>query len=264
MLYIAKERMATMKNNILRNFIAIALIGMGTMLVLDNIGVIESDIKELWHYVYAIFFIVLGLTLMKKYFMRGGESWIFGSFLIIFGSLLLLGRLEIVQYRFTDIIKLWPLLIIYIGFSIFGKSNKRKKSHVHIFNNDDYDYQKNNGKRFVVGNFEYKQPNWKVKPMNLWSAAGDYYFDFSRAFIPDEEIPIKIDSWAGDVQMVLPESLEFRIDASVKAGEIDVDGQRTDGVNRSFSYESAGYETATQKLDIYIVLKAGSIRIDKV
>lgn len=254
-----------MKNNIIRNFIAITLIGIGTMLVLDNIGVIDSDIQELWHYVYPVFFVVLGLTIMRSYFKRGGEGWIFGSFLIIFGTLLLLGRLDVIEYHFADIIKLWPLLIIYVGFSIFGKSNKRKKTHVHIFNDDeDTSDHKVNGKRFAVGNFEYKQPNWKVKPMSLWSAAGDYYFDFSKAFIPEEEIPIKIDSWAGDVKMILPQYLEFKVDASVKAGEIDVDGQKVEGVNRDFIYESNGYTDAVQKLNIHIVLKAGSIRVDRV
>lgn len=253
-----------MKNSVVRYFIAIVLIGLGTMLILDNIGLINSDIKELWHYVYPIFFIVFGFTLMRNYFKRGGESWIFGSFLIVLGSLLLLGRFDLILFRFSDIFKLWPLLIIYIGFSIFGKSNKRKKSHVHIFNHDEEHYKKINGKRFAVGNVEYKESNWKVKPMDLWSAAGDYYFDFSKAFIPDEEIPISINSWAGDVQMVLPENLEFKVEASIKAGEIDIVGHRADGVNRDLAYQSDGYDSATQKLDLHIILKAGSIRIDKV
>ena len=254
-----------MKNNPVRYFIAISLIGLGIMLVLDNIGVIESDIKELWHYVYPIFFIMIGVSLSVRYFKKGGEGWIFGSFLIIFGSLLLLGRLEIIQYRFTDLFKLWPLLIIYIGFSIIGKSSKRHKTRVHIFkNSDNGKYTGKDGKRFSVGNFEYKDPNWKVKPMNLWSAAGDYYFDFSKAFIPDEEIPITINSWAGDVQILLPENLEFRIEASVKAGDINVLGQTADGINRNLVFETTGYESAVQKLDIDVDLKAGSIRVDTV
>lgn len=253
-----------MKNNVLRNFIAIMLIGFGTMLVLDNIGIIESDITELWHFVYPTFFIVYGLTLLRNYFKRGGERWIFGSFLIIFGTLLIVGRLGIITYQFSDIIKLWPLLIIYVGFSIFGKSNKRNKSGVHIFN-EGHDFGQNtDGNRFSVGNYEYKEPNWKVKPMKLWSAAGDYYFDFSKAFIPDEKIQIRVDSWAGDVQMIMPEHLEFKVEASVKAGEIDVIGQKAEGVNRNLSYETPGYEAAVQKLDILIVLKAGSIRVDRV
>ena len=258
-----------MKNNFVRYFIAIALIGLGSMLVLDNIGVIESDLKEAWHYIYPAFFIVLGLSTFFRYFKRGGEGWIFGSFLIIFGTLLILGRLEIIQYTFfPDLFKLWPLFIVYIGFSFIGRSNNKRKSRVHIYNND---YQKQSGEksyanwgRFSIGDHEYKTPNWKVEPMNLMNAAGDYYLDFTKAFIPEEEIPITIDSWAGDVQLLLPENLEFRVDASVKTGDINVLGQTAEGINRHIFFESPNYETATRKLDILLDLKAGSIRVDQV
>lgn len=253
-----------MRNSFIRNFIAISLIGMGTMLVLDNLGVIESDFKEAWHYIYPIFFIVLGITVFYGFLKSGGEGWIFGSFFVIFGILLLLGRMGIIDYVFSDLLKLWPLLIIYIGFSLIGKaSSRRKKPRVHIFKDGDY-YKGNYKGRFVVGNFEYKQPNWKVEPIELRNMAGDYYFDFTKAFIPEEEIPIIIDSWAGDVQMLLPESLEFRIKAYVKAGEINLLGEVADGINRHQSYETPGYHEAVRKLDIIVDLKAGSVRVDKV
>jgi lia operon protein LiaF len=100
--------------------------------------------------------------------------------------------------------------------------------------------------------------------MDLRNAAGDYYIDFSKAFIPEKEIPISIHSWAGDVQILLPEHVAFRIDASVKAGEIHVLDQTADGINRSVFYESTDYEDAIRKLDMTIKLKAGSIRVDVV
>lgn len=253
-----------MKNSLVRYFIAIVLIGLGTMLVLDNVGVIESDIKELWHYVYPAFFIVLGFTILVGYFKTGGESWIFGSFLIIFGALLLLGRFTVIPFSFSDIFKLWPLLIIYGGFSLIGKSKKGRKSRVHIYENDQEHGKSMNWGRFAVGNIEYKQPNWQVKPMDLRNAAGDYYLDFTKAFIPEEEIPININSWAGDIQILLPEGLEFQIDATVKAGEIDVLGQTVDGINRNIFFESPGYKDATRKLKIMLDLKAGSIRVNQV
>lgn len=252
-----------MRNNFMRNFIAIAFIGLGTLLVLDNIGIVDSDMTEMWHYIYPVFFVVLGMGIFYKYLNKGGGGWIFGSFFIIFGILLLLGKLEIIDFSFSDLFKLWPLLIIYIGLSIIGKARYRKKSWSHISNGTQYDRDKYKG-CFSVGTFEYKHPNWKVKPMELRNVAGDYYFDFTKAFIPETEIPLKIDSWAGDVQMLLPENLEFRIDASVKAGEINILGQVVDGINRNLVYESPGFHDAVRKLDIILDLKAGSIRIDKV
>lgn len=253
-----------MKNNLTRYFIAIVLIGLGAMLVLDNIGVIESDIKELWHYVYPTFFVVLGLTILFSYLTRGGEGWIFGSFLIVFGTLLLLGRFTVIPFSFSDIFKLWPLLIIYGGFSVIGISKRGRRSRVHIYKDGEDDGKGINWGRFSIGNVEYKQPNWQVKPMDLWNAAGDYYFDFTKAYIPEEEIPIHISGLAGDIQMLLPEDLDVRIVAKVKAGEIDVIGEVADGINRSVYFESPGYKEAVQKLDIILDLKAGSIRVNQV
>ena len=254
-----------MKNGFMRYFIAVMLIGFGTMLVLDNLGVLKTDFKSAWHVIYPIFFVIMGFRLLFKYFKYGGSGWIMGSFLVIFGSLLLLGQFEVIDYRFKDIFKLWPLLIVYFGFSIVGKS-RYHRSRVQISKND-FGYQKDrysNWQRFSVGNYEYKSPNWKVEPMNLTKAAGNFYLDFTKAFIPQEDIPISIQSWAGDVQILLPENIEFSIEAVVRAGEINVLDETVDGVNRDLAYKTIGYDEAEQKLTFSVDLKAGSVRVDRV
>src|SRR5690625_6589354 len=85
------ERVIIVEKSSVRYFMAIAFIGFGAMLVLDNFGVLESDIKELWHYVYPAFFIVFGFSLITRYFKYKGSSWIFGLFFIVFGGALILG-----------------------------------------------------------------------------------------------------------------------------------------------------------------------------
>lgn len=252
-----------MRIHLSRNLLAILLIIIGIVLVLDNIGLIQTDFKQLWHFLYPILIILWGVHLFYRFLKRGGEGWIFGSFFIIFGSLLLLGKFEIIDYTFADLFKLWPLLIMYIGFSMIGKVNRRRKPRIHISSDpkDDVDIDP---EYFYVGTYEYKQPNWQVKPMELRNFAGDFYLDFTKAFIPDEEIPITIKSWAGDVQLLLPEVVPFRIDAYVKVGEINVLDQTVDGINRHIHYESLDYQEAVRKLDILIDLKAGSIRVNRV
>src|SRR5699024_3821203 len=115
-----------------------------------------------------------------------------------------------------------------------------------------------------VGDYDYSDENWLVRPMNLKSMAGDYYFDFTKAFIPDKETPISIRGQAGDVHMVIPKDVPFRVVAIVKAGEIVIDGREVAGIQRSTDYEVDGYEEAEKKLDLYIKLSAGAIRIDRV
>lgn len=94
--------------------------------------------------------------------------------------------------------------------------------------------------------------------------AGDFYYDFSKAYIPEKEIPITISSLAGDVHILVPENLEFQVYASVKAGDIDIVGQSVDGINRSLSYVTPNYDSATRKINLTLKLKAGSIRVDYV
>ncbi|MRH44141.1 hypothetical protein GH741_15980 [Aquibacillus halophilus] len=257
-----------MKNNFLRNIVAIIIILLGIALVLINVGVVSWELTEAWNYIYPAFFVLLGFKWLWDGFKGKGGLWA-GSFFVIFGGLLLLDRFNIIVFNFWDIYKLWPLLIVYLGFSIFGTSNKRnkQKKFQFIFDSDDHkDSEKMYGKKqkFAIGDHKFNTPNWKVEPMELWNAVGDYHIDFTKAFIPDKEIPVSIQGWAGDIRILMPENVEFSLEAHVKAGDINVFGQSADGINRELTYVTPNYDESTRKLNIYLNLKAGSIRVDKV
>ncbi|WP_026569135.1 cell wall-active antibiotics response protein LiaF [Sediminibacillus terrae] len=257
-----------MKNSqIVRSIAAIAIICFGAALVLANIGIISWDLAEAWLYIYPAFFVVLGLKWTWDG-IRYKNGITFGSFLIVFGGLLLLDRFGLIPFSFMDVYKLWPLLLVYLGFSIFGSSTKRKRKRKFqfIFDTDDQRANKKIPKkqRLAVGEHNFSEPNWRVEPMDLWNAVGDYHIDFTKAFIPDEEIPISIQGWAGDIRVLMPENVEMSIQAHVKAGEINVFGMNAEGMNREIFYETPNYDQATRKLDIFLSIKAGSIRVDRV
>lgn len=253
-----------------RYVIAIILIITGVLLILTNLGVLSNlgitdlTFSELWPYLYSIFFVLVGLKMLYDFYKRRSRHWMIGSFLFVFGSLLLLGLFEYIHFTFRDIFNLWPLLIIYVGFTIIGRPKRRKKISIHTTTGPSHTSEKWNLGRLSVGDYEFKEPNWQVEPMELWNLAGDYYIDFTKAFIPEEEIPISIDSLAGDIQILMPENIEFTVEASVKTGEINIFGQKADGINRDMVFTSANYPTATRRLNLSLHLKAGSIRIDRV
>jgi len=246
-----------------RYVLAFILISVGAALVLANIGIIDFSFNNIWLYIYPLLFMILGIKWIADRIRHRGGSWAFGSFFFIFGTLLLLDRFNIITFHFDDVFKLWPLLIVYIGFSFIGSTrgykrtfdHRRKKNRM----NDTGDFG-----MFTVGSYEYNQPNWKVEPMYLKNMAGDFYFDFSKAFIPEKEIPITIHSLAADVHIIVPGNIAFRVDASVMAGDIDVVGQQKDGINRAMTYETLNYEQAIQKLDLFIKLRSGAIKVVKV
>src|SRR5690625_3835975 len=131
-----------------------------------------------------------------------------GSLLLILGLLLYLGQLPTIDFSFIckDMFKLWPLLIVYIGFSLidFGR---RRRGRVKEYKNGKENYKKwaKNWRGFTIGNESFSEPNWHVKPINISNAVGDHYFDFTKAFIPDEEIPITVNSLEGEVGMAIAE-----------------------------------------------------------
>ncbi|MFG6179672.1 cell wall-active antibiotics response protein LiaF, partial [Halomonas sp. THAF12] len=93
---------------------------------------------------------------------------------------------------------------------------------------------------------------------------GDYKLDFTKAFIPEKDTPIRISGIIGDVKIIMPENVDFRIEARVKMGDIRVLHEKTDGINRTMSYETPDYQTASQKVTLSVDLKVGDIRLDRV
>lgn len=237
--------------------------------MLANIGFVDFGFEILWHNLYPVFILVIGLKWLVDYFRKRGTHWFLGLFFIIFGGLLILDRFEVLTFYFLDIVKLWPLLIIYVGFLIIGFGRNRPLSVTLQFDDEEVGSKRKRREsiptqNFTVGSQDYSQPNWKVEPMNINTLAGDFYLDFSKAFIPEKETPIHIRSLAGDVHILMPENVEFRIDASVKAGEINILGNELGGLNRSYTFETDHYLEAERKIDFFINLKAGSIRVDRV
>lgn len=256
-------------NSFFRYFIGVFLIGAGILLVLSNVGLIDLGVGAYWYYLYPVFIFIMGVKWLFDFFFRRGSHWFLGLFFTVFGSLLLLDRLEYITFYFKDIFKLWPLLIIYIGLQLFNFGFGRDTIIYRPGKHDTVSHEKNDKQykkpqNFVVGSHDFSQPGWKVEPMNIRTMAGDFYLDFSKAYVPEGETPIHIRSLAGDVQILLPENIAFQFEAEVKTGSIEILGNGMDGINRTYHHRSEGYEEADRKLDFIIHLKAGEIRLDYV
>src|SRR5690625_7501747 len=100
------------------------------MLIIENLGFATFSMKSVCLYLYPILFVFFGVKWMIDRIRSKGGSWIVGSFFFIFGSLLLLDRFDVLVFGFKDIYKLWPLFIVYIGFTIIGHSRKTNKFYV--------------------------------------------------------------------------------------------------------------------------------------
>jgi len=90
--------------------VAVLLISAGALLFLDNIGLLRVNIWDYW----PVILIAVGVGKLTR--SRYTREYLWGVFLIVFGSLFLLATLDIVTVRSWD--SGWPisLLLIALGF----------------------------------------------------------------------------------------------------------------------------------------------------
>lgn len=101
---------------------AITLSAIGVLLLLMNIGVISLEIKEVFVVIYPFILLAAGCYYLLSYILKNSRSGMFpGLFLIVFSMLLILDRLGVIEFRFMEIWKLWPLFLIFIGINILLK-----------------------------------------------------------------------------------------------------------------------------------------------
>ena len=245
---------------------AVILSGLGIILLLVNLGVISLEIKELFVVTYPFLLTVYGLvTLLQRQF-----GW--GSFIILFSSLLIMDRFGLIAFQFLDVWKLWPLFLIYFGVSML--MGKRKIKVIYRTDLPSVKQLENipessaNGLKKIrgvsVGKVTFKKQNWAVEPMDLYNMVGDYFIDFSKGFIPDRETTIRVRGWVGEVKMLIPEDLPVKINAVIGIGEVKMFDYDQEQVKHVIAYKSDDYEEAVKKLNITIELKIGSVRIDRV
>lgn len=239
---------------------AFGLIALGVLLILTNIGVISLEIGDAVLFVYPFLFIIIGL----KWIFDKSSSWQAGTFLLIFGGLLALDRFGYIDFAFWDVWNLWPLILVFIGISIFSPTSKKPTVEIITDKDTSEGTVTKRKKNFTIGDHHLNQPNWTVEPMDLWNAIGDFQIDFTKAFIPEKNTHISVGGIVGDVKIIMPENVAFKVDASIKTGGIMVLEEKADGINRKVHYKTPDYDDAIRKITLSIDLAVGDIRVDKV
>ncbi|MBA4535681.1 cell wall-active antibiotics response protein [Bacillus aquiflavi] len=246
-------------------FYAICLLIIGILLLLFNLGVISLEIKELIVVIYPFLLFFIGLFRLFR-FRSSSHFHLFNSlFLIIFGGLLIGDRFNLIEFRFWDFWKLWPIIFIYISMLMIFKKNSIQVHFGEDFHEKLKNADFNKTKRgFSIGDISFSKTNWPAEPMDLYNTIGDYFIDFSKAYIPEKEIPITIRGLISDVKILIPEDIPVNIKAFVKIGDVRIFNLDSNFIGPTLTYKSKDYDEAVKRLMITIELKIGAIRVDKV
>jgi lia operon protein LiaF len=261
-------------------FFSFLLMVIGLLLLLLNIGVISLEITQIFVNIIPILLLLLGFKWsVDSYLKKSFGKLLFGLFSLVLGSLIILDEYEMVDFDYGDWWKLWPIFIITIAIH---RVVMNKPIKVSIRSDDPFDnspeqssepqplgektLQKKHkiNRGFIVGDIRFSEPNWPLENMKLYNAIGDYYFDFSKAFIPEGETPIDIKGWIGDVKMIIPENVPVEITLKVQVGDVKLFDQKSADIRSELYYRSPEYEEASKKIKVFIDVKIGSIRITRI
>ncbi|MGD6777096.1 cell wall-active antibiotics response protein LiaF [Sutcliffiella horikoshii] len=260
-----------------QKIMAIVFVFIGIMLLLVNIGVISLEIKAYFVTYYPVLILLFGLKLLIDTLFFHKRALFLSLFLLAFGGLLLIDRVGYIEFQFHMFWKLWPLLIVYFGMKLFVNKRpvkirftKENEEFNDVFDtydesDEDVNWKGNSTKRVItIGDMKMNKQNWAVEPLSVWNVVGDYYFDFSKAYIPDKETCIQIKGVVADLKMLVPEDLPIKVSAKVKVGHLNILGNTSEGKGNKLYYESENYNEASRKLNIVLDMKIGDVRIDRV
>lgn len=182
-----------------------------------------------------------------------------GIILIIFGVLLLLDNMDVIDFA-EAIRTFWPVLLILWGWSILLK--KKDRSTTHIFSDVK---QQVSGDLFhessVFGDLVVNIDSQNFKGGSVSTVFGGAHIDLSNAAIAEGEHWMRINGVFGDVTVTLPKNIACSITGNVMFGDIEVFDQKRSGFSSDLHHVTPGYDTARSKLRLTVSQVFGNIKI---
>jgi lia operon protein LiaF len=180
----------------------------------------------------------------------------FGVILIIFGVLLTLDRLDVIDFEFWDFIgDMWPLILIGAGLWLIYDQTKKGKNREW---KDSITCCKSS-KAFG---------DMAIKPAEIDQSGGDYSMgfgdlkiDFTDTKFQLGENKIDISLGCGDVFIMLPKDSSCKIHGSCGIGDLTLLGNKESGFGISRVHKDDDYDSRNTKLNIRAKCGLGDVKV---
>jgi predicted membrane protein len=182
------------------------ILGLGILFTLDRLDIIEArEILRLWPAILVVF------GLMKLIQSRSTPGRFFGFILTGGGTLLLLDRIEYIQFSFsiTDFI---ILVLIGLGISLVWSSLSSKKSSALTLENIE-DAESFINAFVFMGGVSRKNTTQTFRGGELSAIMGGVEVDLTEAQIEGEAAVINVFAFWGGIEIKVPDYWHVEIDA---------------------------------------------------
>ncbi len=184
-----------------------------------------------------------------------------GLIIIIIGALLLLNNID--AFDLGDFIAdFWPVILILLGLRLILRRNHDKETSTHIAGDRDIVSESNDAfYSNVFGDFDVAINSKDFQSGKINNVFGDAEVDLTNLKITSGEKQLQISGVFGDIKVATPKHVPFFIRASIVAGDIKIMGEKRSGFSVEKTYKSEGYDSAQNRLNIYISHVFGDIKV---
>lgn len=227
------------------------LLAWGVVLALHGLGVSHLPVGQLIDTWWPAPFVFWGLSGLLLSFFRGGRGAFTNLIVAVLFGVLLAGNLGVTHIHAWTIF--WAILVLGLGFEILRGPRFYSSSG----------WRRRFGAGDVSISFDGSDVFRRHRARSEGHLIGDLRLDLSQEHIPDGETPYDLSALIGDITVLVPQDLAVSVDAEVMIGDLNVFGQRQEGIGRHLHFESPGYADATRKVRILAHLMIGDVTVQQ-
>ncbi|MFP4660840.1 MAG: LiaF transmembrane domain-containing protein [Halanaerobiales bacterium] len=208
-----------MKTSFIWGFIIILI---GVVLLLNNLGMTDLDVGEIFLTYWPILFIIWGLdTIIEKRKNHNNVNLIFGGVLVVLGAALVSRNLGYLDFNLSIIWSLlWPLFLILIGVNILRSGSLKEK-----------------GSTAILSGVEKKRNSWKMTDKSFLALMGGIDLDMTIAEIPQNQTNIELTAIMGGIDIIAPRDVNIVCNNTSILGGMEFFGDDSGGIFMSKKFE---------------------------
>jgi len=202
---------------------------------------------------------------MSRHYYEGyfsNSRVIGGVIIIVIGIILLLNNLDAFDLG-EFIADFWPVLLILLGLRLILRRKKHyRKMNTGVVGEKDIVCESSDAfYSNVFGDMEVSIVSEDFQTGKINNVFGDVEVDLDKLNITSGDKKLQLSGVFGDIKVSAPKKVPFLIKANIVAGDIKIMGEKRGGFSVEKTYKSDGYDSAENRLNIYISHVFGDIKV---